>query len=79
MSNELTMKEVSNFFDGLPDDKRDGMTKDQFMQEVKKVLDPQRNAKILDGMVEARSRDRLARHRKNMIDRATRNASIGLR
>jgi len=79
MSNELTMKEVSKFFDGLSNDQRDGMTKDQFMGEVKKVLDPQRNAKILDGMVEARSRDRLARHRKTMIDRAQRNARIGLR
>ena len=79
MSNELTMKEVSTFFDTLPEDKRDGMTKDQFMREVKKVLDPQRNAKILDGMIEARSRDRLARETKARIDKAQRNASIGLR
>jgi len=79
MGSELTMKEVSTFFDTLPEDKRDGMSKSQFMREVKKVLDPNRNAKILDGMVEARSRDRLARHRKAGIDRATRNARIGLR
>jgi len=79
MSNDLTMKEVSTFFDTLPEDKRDGMTKDQFMREVKKVLDPKRNAKILDGMIESRSRDRVARHRKAEIDRAQRNARIGLR
>ncbi len=75
----LTDKEMSDWFDLLPDDKRDGMTKGQFMSEIKRVMDPKRNGKILDKMVEQRGREACARQNKAQIDKASRNASIGLR
>ena len=75
----LTEKELSDYFDSLPDDKRDGMTKGQFMSEIKRVMDPKRNGRILDKMVEQRGREACARQNKAQIDRASRNASIGLR
>ncbi len=75
----LTEKELSNYFDSLPDDKRDGLTKAQFMQEIKRVMDPKRNGRILDRMVEQRGREACARQNKAQIDRAARHRSIGLR
>ena len=79
MANDLTMKECSNFFDGLPNDKRDGMNKTQFMGEVRRMLDPKSNAKVLDRMIESRSRQRVAKAQKASIDRAMRNSAAGLR
>jgi len=79
MSNEAMTKACGQFFDGLPEDKRDGMTKGQFMNEVKRLLDPDRNANILDNMVEMRHKHRVAREQKAIIDRAQRNKAIGLR
>ncbi len=75
----LTENEMSNWFDSLPDDKRDGMTKLSFMQECKRIMDPRANGNILGKMVEQRSREVSARQMKAKIDRATRNAAIGLR
>lgn len=77
--NEATMKDVAQFFDNLSEDQHDGMTKHQFMAEVKKVLDPKRNAGILDGMVEMRHQHRVAREEKARIDRATEKSKLGLR
>jgi len=79
MSNEAMTKACGQYFDGLPEDKRDGMNKEQFMNEVKRLLDPDKNANILDGMVDMRHKQRVAREQKAMIDRAQRNKAIGLR
>lgn len=75
----LTENEMSNWFDSLPDDKRDGMTKLSFMQECKRIMNPRANGNILAKMVEQRSREAQARQMKSRIDRATRHAAIGLR
>jgi len=55
------------------------MNKEQFMNEVKRLLDPDKNANILDGMVDMRHKQRVAREQKAIIDRAQRNKAIGLR
>lgn len=75
----FTDQELKDFFDGLPEDKRDGMTGQTFMNRVKSILDPKKNAKILDGMVGIRRRHSIARQQKAAIDRAQRNAAVGLR
>jgi hypothetical protein len=75
----LTEKEMSDYFDSLPDDKRDGLSKAQFMQEIKRIMDPKANGRILNKMVEMRGREACARANKAAIDRASRNRSIGLR
>ena len=79
MSNGFTDKELSDYFNSLSEDERDGFSHDQFMREVKYILDPKRNAKILQEMIAERGRIRTAREEKARIDRATRNAAIGLR
>lgn len=79
MSNEAMTKACGQYFDGLSEDKRDGMTKGQFMGEIKRLLDPDRNANILDGMVDMRHKQRVAREQKAIIDKAQRNKAIGLR
>jgi len=75
----LTEKEMSDYFDALPDDRRDGLTKGQFLAEIKRVMDPKRNGAILKKMVEQRGREACARENKAQIDRAARHRSIGLR
>jgi len=79
MSGGFTDRELSDYFNSLPEDERDGFSHDQFMREVKHILDPKRNAKILQEMIAERGRIRTAREEKARIDRATRNAAIGLR
>lgn len=74
-----TEKELTDYFDSLPDDKRDGLDKTQFMAEIKRVMDPKRNGAILAKMVEQRAREAGAGRTKAAIDRAQRNAAIGLR
>jgi hypothetical protein len=66
----LTEKEMSDYFDSL---------KAQFMQEIKRIMDPKANGRILNKMVEMRGREACARANKAAIDRASRNRSIGLR
>ena len=75
----LTEKEMSDYFDSLPDQRRDGLTKGQFLAEIKRVMDPKRNGAILNKMVEQRGREACARENKAQIDRASRHRSIGLR
>ena len=75
----LTEKEMANFFDGLPDDKRDGLTKTEFINECKRIMDPKTNGRILDKMVEQRGREACARENKAQIDRVARNRAVGLR
>lgn len=75
----LTERELSDYFNSLPEDKKDGMSHSQFMQEIKRVMDPKRNGRILDRMVEQRGREACARQNKAQIDRAARHRSIGLR
>jgi len=79
MSGGFTDKEFSDQYDGFSETERDGMTKEQFMRKAKRTQDPKRNAKILQEMIAERGRDRTAREEKARIDRATRNAAIGLR
>jgi hypothetical protein len=69
----LTEADMSKFFDDLPDDQRDGMTKAQFMQVIKRIMDPKTNGRILNKMVEIRGREACARANKAAIDRASRN------
>jgi len=74
-----TEKAMAQFFDNLPDDRRDGMTKAQFMTAVKRITDPKANGRVLNKMVEIRGREACARQNKAQIDRASRHRSIGLR
>ncbi|MEE8207660.1 MAG: hypothetical protein V3T88_01690 [Nitrosomonadaceae bacterium] len=75
----FTEKELADYFDSLPDDKRDNMTKTQFMAEIKRIMDPKRNGAILSKMVEQRAREAGARRTKAAIDRAQRYKAVGLR
>lgn len=79
MSQGFSNQELSSFFDSLPEDRRDGMTKAQFMAEVRKILDPKRNAAILKGMIADRRKDRTMRHNKRVADRAMERSRLGLR
>jgi hypothetical protein len=75
----LTEKEMADWFDTLPDDKRDGMNKAQFINECKRVMDPKTNGRILSKMVEFRKKEATARHNKRVADRALERGRIGLR
>ena len=75
----LAEKAMAQYFDSLPDDRRDGLTKAQFMNEVKRIMDPKTNGRILKKLVEIRGREACARENKAQIDRASRHRSIGLR
>lgn len=75
----LTENEMSNWFDTLPDDKKDGMTKAQFIGECKRVMNPKTNGRILRKMVEFRKRESTARHNKAVADRALERGRLGIR
>ena len=76
---DFTNQELAQFFDSLPEDKRDGMTKAQFMAEVRKILDPKHNKAILKEMIAIRRKDRTYRHNKRVADRALERSRLGLR
>ena len=71
-------QELSDYYNSLPESARD-MSHAEFMAEVKRLLDPKRNAAILEDMVDMRHRDSIARQNKAAIDKARRNSAIGLR
>lgn len=73
----FTDQELGNIFDGF--ENKDGMTKAQFMAEVKRQLDPTRNSAILDEMIDMRHKGRVARENKRMIDKAREKSRLGLR
>ena len=75
----FTDKELSDYYNGMTEAEKQGYSHNQFIAEVKRVLDPKNNAAILDEMVEMRHRDSIGRQNKAAIDRAARNAKIGLR
>jgi translation initiation factor RLI1 len=75
----LTEKELSNYFDSLPEDKRDGLTKAQFINECKRILSPKNNTGILKQMVQIRHKERTARHNKAVADRALERSRLGIR
>lgn len=66
----LSNAEIEAIWNNFPEDGRDGMTLEQFKQRVRNVLDPKKNTKILDEMVEIRRKHTAGLMAKKRIDKA---------
>lgn len=74
----LSNAEINSIWNNFPEDKRDGMTLTEFRKQVRDVLDPEKNAKMLDQMVEMRRKHTEAIMRKKQIDRALEKSRLGI-
>lgn len=74
----LTNAEIDSIWNGFSEDKRDGMTLTEFRRQVRAILNPETNAKMLDQMVEMRKKHTAAIMRKKQIDRALEKSRLGI-
>lgn len=74
----LTNAEIDSIWNGFPEDKRDGMTQAEFRRQVRNILNPEKNAKILDDMVEMRKKHTAGIMEKKRIDRALEKSRLGI-
>ena len=74
----LSNAEIDSIWNGFPDDKRDGMTMVEFRRQVRNILNPQKNAKILDQMVEVRRQHTAGIIEKKRIERALEKSRLGI-
>lgn len=74
----LSNAEINTIWNRFPEDKRDGMTLNEFRKQVRAILNPENNAKILDQMVETRRKHTAAIMEKKRIDRALQRSKVGI-
>ncbi len=74
----LTNAEINSIWNGFPEDKRDGMTLVEFRKQVRDILNPQKNAQILDQMVDMRKQHTAGIMERKRIDRALEKSKLGI-
>lgn len=70
----LTNAEIRQVWNGF--DKTDGMTFEQFRSQVRDILNPAKNTKILDDMVQMRMQHTTGIREKRRIDKALEQDSV---
>ena len=73
----LINAEIDSIYNRFPESGRD-MTQVEFRKQVRNILNPQKNAKILDQMVDARRKHTAAIMERKRIDRALERSRKGI-
>jgi len=65
----MTHQQVAAIYDSLTEDQQD-LPRDQFIKRAMSAIDPAKNKRILDAMVERKHQKRVGKMQKAVIDNA---------
>ena len=72
----MTPQQVATIYDSLPEDQQD-MPREQFIKRAMSAIDPAKNKRILDAMVERKHQQRIGEMQRARIDAALQAKRLG--
>ena len=72
----MTPQQIAAVYDSLPEDQQD-MPRDQFIKRAMSAIDPAKNKRVLDAMVDRKHQQRVGEMQRAQIDAALQAKRLG--